>query len=60
MIKARSLVTAIIALPLAFGGVASAQTVAKKHNIVMIMGDDVGIWNISAYHHGMMGGSTLG
>jgi arylsulfatase A-like enzyme len=22
------------------------------------MSDDVGIWNVSAYHHGMMGGST--
>ena len=24
----------------------------------MIMADDVGIWNVSAYHRGMMGGST--
>ena len=24
----------------------------------MIMGDDVGMWNISAYHRGMMGGRT--
>lgn len=30
----------------------------RKPNIVMIMADDVGIWNISAYHRGMMGGST--
>ena len=30
----------------------------KKPNIVVIMADDVGIWNISAYHHGMMGGRT--
>ena len=29
-----------------------------KPNIVAIMTDDVGIWNISAYHRGMMGGST--
>src|ERR1700689_3961205 len=35
---------------------ASAQ--AKKPNIVVIMTDDVGVWNISAYHRGMMGGST--
>ncbi|MDM0075512.1 arylsulfatase [Variovorax sp. J2P1-59] len=27
-------------------------------NIVMIMADDVGIWNLSAYHRGMMGGRT--
>ena len=30
----------------------------KKPNIVVIMADDVGIWNISAYHRGMMGGRT--
>jgi arylsulfatase len=30
----------------------------KKPNIVVIMVDDVGIWNISAYHRGMMGGRT--
>ena len=30
----------------------------KKPNILVIFGDDVGMWNISAYHRGMMGGST--
>src|SRR5271167_4746074 len=30
----------------------------KRPNIVVIMSDDVGIWNISAYHRGMMGGRT--
>lgn len=35
---------------------ASAQT--DKPNILIIWGDDVGMWNISAYHRGMMGGST--
>ncbi|HEV3163298.1 MAG TPA: sulfatase-like hydrolase/transferase, partial [Isosphaeraceae bacterium] len=30
----------------------------KKPNIVCIMGDDVGIWNIGAYHRGMMAGRT--
>src|ERR1035437_5491121 len=30
----------------------------QKPNIVVIMGDDVGMWNISAYHRGMMGGRT--
>jgi len=30
----------------------------KKPNILILWGDDVGMWNISAYHRGMMGGST--
>lgn len=30
----------------------------QKPNILVIWGDDVGMWNISAYHRGMMGGST--
>ncbi|MBA2964949.1 MULTISPECIES: arylsulfatase [Ramlibacter] len=34
------------------------NTQGKKPNIVVIFGDDVGLWNISAYHRGMMGGST--
>src|ERR1017187_6336229 len=43
-------VLALAALPL------SAQQ--KKPNILVIMTDDVGVWNISAYHRGMMGGRT--
>ncbi|HTP24937.1 MAG TPA: arylsulfatase [Anaeromyxobacteraceae bacterium] len=30
----------------------------KKPNIIMIMGDDVGWFNIGAYHRGVMAGST--
>src|SRR6185503_1515984 len=29
-----------------------------KPNIVVIMGDDIGIWNIGAYNRGMMAGRT--
>jgi arylsulfatase len=38
----------------------SAQTasVGAKPNIVVIFGDDVGYWNISAYNQGMMGYKT--
>ena len=36
----------------------SFVTAADKPNILVIWGDDVGMWNISAYHKGMMGGST--
>jgi len=29
-----------------------------KPNILVIWGDDIGIWNLSCYHRGMMGGRT--
>src|SRR5277367_5610724 len=31
---------------------------AKQPNIIAIMADDIGIWNIGAYHRGMMTGRT--
>jgi arylsulfatase A-like enzyme len=37
-------------------GQLSAQT--SKPNILVIMGDDIGIYNLSTYHQGMMGYST--
>ncbi|WP_244554845.1 arylsulfatase [Mesorhizobium prunaredense] len=37
--------------------VAYAQD-AQKPNIVVIMGDDIGMWNIGAYHRGVMAGRT--
>ena len=37
---------------------AFAQASGKKPNIVVIMGDDIGMWNIGAYHRGMMAGRT--
>jgi arylsulfatase A-like enzyme len=35
-----------------------AQAQDKKPNILVIMGDDIGMWNIGAYHRGMMAGKT--
>jgi arylsulfatase A-like enzyme len=37
---------------------AAAFAQDKKPNIVFIMSDDVGIWNIGAYHRGMMAART--
>ncbi len=31
---------------------------ADQPNIVVIMGDDIGMWNIGAYHRGLMAGRT--
>jgi arylsulfatase len=38
--------------------VAAAQDSAKKPNILVLWGDDVGYWNVSAYNLGMMGYKT--
>jgi arylsulfatase A-like enzyme len=35
-----------------------AAPTEKRPNVLFIMSDDVGIWNVSAYHRGMMGGRT--
>ncbi len=37
---------------------AAAQATAKKPNILVLFGDDIGMWNVSAYNHGMMGYRT--
>ncbi|ANL89130.1 arylsulfatase [Rhizobium phaseoli] len=37
---------------------ARAQAIAKRPNILVIFGDDIGYWNTSAYNHGMMGYRT--
>src|SRR5262245_57564992 len=36
-----------------FGALAQAQS--AKPNILVIFGDDIGMWNVGAYTHGMMG-----
>src|SRR3984957_5455421 len=35
-----------------------APAAGSKPNIVVIMGDDIGMWNIGAYHRGLMAGRT--
>ena len=46
---------------LLFTSCATAQPAGgagKKPNILVIFGDDIGMWNISAYNRGMMGYRT--
>ena len=53
------LLGAIIAVSLISRNTAQAQaTGTKRPNILVIMGDDVGWFNIGAYHRGMMVGKT--
>ena len=52
-----ALLAAAIALS-AVGSPANAQQQQRKPNIVVIMGDDVGWFNIGAYHQGIMSGKT--
>jgi len=47
---------ALVTTALISPAVAHAQ--AKKPNIVVIWGDDIGWWNVSAYNQGMMGYKT--
>ncbi len=54
MRKLRALLFSVLVVFL-LPGIALAAT---QPNIVFIMGDDIGMWNISAYHRGMMAGRT--
>ena len=47
-----------LAVGLALGVLASAQAADRKPNILIIWGDDIGQFNISAYNMGMMGYKT--
>ncbi len=50
-----SLLTAGAAL---YGVTSNVHAADKKPNIVVFMGDDIGMWNIGAYSRGMMAGKT--
>ena len=59
--SSRRMVCAVVALCLLASALpAQAQQTAptKKPNIVVIWGDDIGVHNISAYNHGVMGYKT--
>ncbi|MCB1828435.1 MAG: sulfatase-like hydrolase/transferase, partial [Coxiellaceae bacterium] len=35
-----------------------SETQSSKPNIIVIMGDDIGMWNLEPYHRGLMAGRT--
>ena len=51
-------VALFIAVVIALFGAHVAWAQDKKPNILVIMGDDVGWFNIGAYHRGIMSGKT--
>ncbi len=53
-----SLALATVATLFSAAAPPAAKAQEKKPNIVVIMGDDIGMWNIGAYHRGMMAGKT--
>ena len=57
MNRSRNIRFALLA-SLASAMVAPASAQQQKPNILVIMGDDIGYWNISAYNRGMMGYRT--
>lgn len=50
--------SALVSLALAGPATAQAPAQQQRPNIVLIMGDDIGWFNIGAYHQGVMSGRT--
>jgi len=48
------LIAVLVAIAVLILAVGSARA-AQKPNILIVWGDDIGYWNISAYNQGMMG-----
>src|SRR5438552_16567617 len=53
-----SIMTTVIAVAAILCAVYPARAADKKPNILVIMGDDVGWFNVGAYHQGIMSGKT--
>jgi arylsulfatase len=49
--------TALLAAAPLIVGFSPAHAQAQKPNIIVIMGENIGYWNIGAYHRGMMAGA---
>src|ERR1700687_3323905 len=56
--RLRALAVLTVATLFVAAAPAAAPTAAKKPNILIIWGDDIGYWNVSAYNQGMMGYRT--
>ena len=56
--RSRRTITALAGILIILAWIASPVAAQDKPNIVVIMGDDIGWSNISAYHRGVMSGRT--
>ena len=56
--RRQHLLAATLVSVLAFTTTFAAQAADKKPNILILWGDDIGWWNVSAYNHGQMGYQT--
>ena len=56
MIRIARFTMAVVALGVVLA--ASSAQAQQKPNILIVWGDDIGVWNISAYNHGTMGYRT--
>src|SRR5262245_21669394 len=50
--------TILLSVFVALGAIFPAHAVEGKPNILVIMGDDIGWFNVGAYHRGIMSGKT--
>jgi arylsulfatase A-like enzyme len=57
-LMALPVILAFLTLAPVFASKALAQAKTKPPNILVIWGDDIGYWNVSAYNQGMMGYKT--
>ncbi len=51
----KCMLAALIVVSALLPAVPTAQSQTKKPNILILWGDDIGYWNVSAYNQGMMG-----
>jgi len=54
----KTAIRGLTVLLLTFAWNGGPAVAADQPNIVFIMGDDIGMWNIGAYHRGLMAGRT--
>src|SRR6266481_3421033 len=54
----KCMLTALTVLVALLPAAGTAQSQSKKPNILILWGDDIGYWNVSAYNQGMMGYKT--